>query len=166
MTPQQIAADVERGIFLKAEIAKLQAELKAIESRLEQAGLQGEQIPLEESEREGRQYIAVGKEKIIPVRFESDQLIASIKPESDEHAAVVAILGDKFPLFFKDTRSFERKHKDDANKFRTFARKQLEPDTYAQLIAACVAKTKDGIPKSKTVIAWNEAKPLAALAQS
>lgn len=166
MTPQQIAADVERGIFLKAEIAKLTAELKAIESRLEQAGLHGEQIPLEEAEREGRQYIAVGKEKIIPVRFESDQLIASIKPDSDLHVAVAAILGDKFSDFFKDTRSFERKYKDDANKFRAFARKQLEPDTYAQLIAACVAKTKDGIAKSKTVIAWSDAKPLSAVANS
>ncbi len=160
MTPAQIAADVERGIFLKAEIARLTAELKQIEERLEQAGLNGEQIPLEDQQREGRQYIARSKDKAIPVRFESDQLITSFKPDSDTHKLVASILGDKLPKFFKDTRVFERTKKDDANKFRVFARKELEPDIYAKLIAALVSKDKEGIPKSKTVIAWSDAKPI------
>lgn len=160
MTPEQIAADVARGIFLKAEIAKLTAELKEIENRLENAGLLGEQIPLEDSEREGRQYIARGTAKAVPVRFESDQLIAGFKPDTDIHKSIAEILGAKLPLFFKDTRVFERVKKEDANKFRQFARKNLDPDTYAKLIKACVAKTKDGIPKSKTVIGWADAKPI------
>ena len=164
MTPEQIAADVDRLIEVKSQIATLTAEAKAIEARLEKAGLNGDQIPLQDADREGKQYIARGTKKAIPVRFESDQLIATFKPESDLHKSIAGILGDKLSLFFKDTRVFERKHKDDANKFRQLARKELDGTTYAKLIAACVSKDKDGIPKSKTVIAWGDAKPLDQVA--
>ena len=58
MTPQQISSDIERGIELRNTIKTAQAELKAIEKRLEQAGLEGEQIPLQEADREGRQFLA------------------------------------------------------------------------------------------------------------
>lgn len=51
MTPARIAADVDRGIAIAAEIASLQAELKAIERRLEQAALAGATEPLEDAER-------------------------------------------------------------------------------------------------------------------
>lgn len=166
MTTTQIAADIARGIFLRAEIATYVAELKAIEKRLEQAGLDGEQIPLEDAEREGRQFLARSGGKIVPIRFESDQLIATFAPDSDLHTAITAILGDKLGTFFKDKRIFERVQKDDANKFRKLARKALEPDTYAALIAACVSKNKDGIAKSKTVIAWDDAKPIAQVANA
>jgi hypothetical protein len=164
MTPQQIAADVDRLIVIKTQIASLVAEAKAIESRLEKAGLEGDQIPLQDAEREGKQFLARGTSKIIPVRFESDQLITTFKPDSDQHKTISAILGDKFATFFKDTRIFERVKKDDANKFRKFARSELLPDVYAKLISACVSKDKAGIPKSKTVIAWDEAKPIDQVA--
>jgi hypothetical protein len=162
MTPEQIAADVERGKFLKEEIARLSEELKAIEKRLELAGLDGEQVPLEDGEREGKQYIARSSKLRVPIRFESDQLITTVRPDSDLHRKLQHILGDKFKDFFKDTRIFERVKKDDAQKFRIHARNQLPPDTYAALISACVARDKAGIPKSKTVIAWSEAKPIVS----
>jgi hypothetical protein len=160
MTPRQIAADVDRLLIIKAQIAALIAEAKTIEARLETAGLQGEQIPLQDPEREGKQFLARGTSKIIPIRFESDSLITTFRPDSDLHKTIASILLDKLDVFFKDTRVFERKHKDDANKFRILARTELAPDTFASLIAACVAKNKDGIPKSKTVIAWDDAKPI------
>lgn len=161
MTPEQIAADVDRLIAVKAQIAALTIEQKEIESRLELAGLKGEQIPLQDKEREGRQFIARGSKVAIPVRFESDQLISTFKPDSELHKTLAELLGEKFPLFFKEVRVFERKNKDDANKFRKFARTELIPDLFAKLIAACISKDKNGIPKSKTVIAIDEAKPLA-----
>lgn len=164
MTAAQIAVDVDRLIEVKAQIAALVCEAKQIEARLEKAGLQGEQIPLQDKEREGKQFLAFGSGKVIPIRFESDQLISTFRPDSDLHKAITEILGDKLPDFFKDSRVFERKHKDDANKFRKFARKELNPEIYAKLIAACVSKTKDGIPKSKTVIAVDEAKPIDQVA--
>jgi hypothetical protein len=79
MTPTQISTDIERGLELRATIKSAQAELKTIEKRLEQAGLEGDQIPLQEQDREGRQFLARSPKLglVVPVVFESDQIIAS-----------------------------------------------------------------------------------------
>lgn len=164
MTPHQIAADVDRLLEIKATIAHLTTELKAIESRLEQAGLAGDQIPLQEADREGKQYLARGTSKIVPVRFESDLIAGSFKPDSQMHLAVLAALGDeadKLPQFFSNVRSFERVPKD-GQAFRKLARELLRPTAYAALVAASTMRDKAGIPKSKTVIAWDDAKPIVA----
>ena len=163
MTPQQIAADIVRGIEIKNEIDLLKTELEAIENRLEAAGLLGPHIPLQEAEREGKQFLASGSGKILPIRFESDQIVGSFQPDSPMHKKIAEITGDKLPKFFKDTRKFERLPKD-GNAFRKLARKLLEPDAFASLIAACTSRDKDGIPKSKTVIAWDDVKPIDQVA--
>ena len=163
MTPQQIAADIARGREIVAEIKKLKEELKAIEDRLEQAGLKGDQIPLQDADREGKQYLAQGEKFIVPIRFESDLIAGSFDPDSIMHKAVIAALGDehaaKMPLFFKDTRSFVRVPKD-GQAFRKIARAQLDPDTFAKLISAVTQRDKKGIIKSKTVVAWDDEKPI------
>lgn len=159
MSPTQIAIDVGRGIWIKRQIEQLTDELKKLEKRLEKAGLEGEQIPLQDAEREGKQYLARGTDYIVPVRFESDSLIASFAPDSEKHAELAAIAGDKLPRLFVDTRKFERSE-DDGNKFRKLVRSLLAPDKFAAFIQACISRKKDGMPKSKTVIAWNEAKPV------
>ena len=163
MTPQQIAADVARGLQIKAEIGRLIVELDAIETRLEAAGLAGCQIPLQETDREGKQYLACGLEKIVPVRFESDQIVGSFPPDSIMHKDVAAIAGAHVEKFFKDVRKFERVPKD-GNAFRKLARKLLAPDAFAKLISACTSRDKAGIPKSKTVIGWDDAKPIDQIA--
>lgn len=163
MTPQQIAADIARGLEIKAQIAALEAELKAIESRLEAAALDGDQIPLRDADREGKQFLARGKDKIVPIRFESDLIAGSFQPDSQMHIAVITALGDdhkdKLPQFFKDTRTFERVPKD-GRKFRQLAREILDSRTFALLIQAATQRNKDGIAKSRTVIAWDDAKPV------
>lgn len=164
MTPTQIAADVDRLLEIKTRIAELTLELKTIEARLEQAGLDGEQVPLVDADREGKQYLARGSAKIIPIRFESDLIAGSFKPDSEMHKACIAALGadaDKLPEFFADTRTFERVPKDGLA-FRKLARELLPAASFAALVAAATQRTKDGLPKSKTVIAWDEAKPLPA----
>lgn len=165
MTPQQIAADVDRLLEIKTEIARLNEELKAIETRLEQAGLNGDQIPLQDADREGKQYLARGSQRIVPVRFESDLIAGSFKPDSQMHLAVVAALGeahaDTLPKFFADTRTFERVPKD-GQAFRQLARKLLPPAPFAALVSAATQRSKDGIAKSKTVIAWDDSRPLPA----
>lgn len=159
MTPQQIAADVARGLIIRAEISRLKIELDAIEERLEAAGLSGFQIPLQDKEREGKQYLASGREMIVPVRFESDQIVRSFAPDSPMHLAIVEIAGGHLAKFFKDVRKFERVPKD-GNEFRKLARKLLPPDAFAKLIHACIARDKTGMPKSKTIIGWDDAKPV------
>lgn len=159
MTPQQIAADISRGLEIRAELARLALELDAIEKRLESAGLEGHQIPLQDKEREGKQYLAMGQKVFVPVRFESDQIVGSFAPDSIMHIAVQKIAGIHLVKFFKDVRKFERVPKD-GNEFRKLARKLLSPAAFAELIQACTARDKTGMPKSKTIIGWDDAKPL------
>jgi hypothetical protein len=159
MTPQQIAEDIERGKEIKAEIVKLTAELKQINARLQAAAEKAEHQPLSDKDREGKQAILSSSLRTLPVIFEADLLIASFKPDSQKHTELVALLGDKLLLFFKDTRVFER-IQEDGQKFRKFARETLPPDVFASLIKACLDVKKDGIPKSRVVIDWDSTKPI------
>lgn len=159
MTPAQIAADIERGKEIKAEMVKLAAELKEINARLQAAGEATEHIPLADADREGKQAILRSSRHSLPIIFESDLLIASFKPDSPKHEEIQAILGDKLPKFFRDTRVFER-IQDDGKSFRKFARENLPADTFAKLVQACTDRKKDGIAKSRVVVDWDAAKPL------
>ena len=161
MTTTQIAADIERGKEIKTEIAKLTAELKLINARLQAAGEATEHIPLADADREGKQAILRGSRHSLPIVFESDLLIASFKPDSPKHAEIQAILGEKMPQFFRDTRVFER-IQDDGKSFRKFARENLPADTFAKLVQACTDRKKDGIAKSRIIVDWDASKPLEA----
>ena len=164
MTPQQISQDIERGIELRSTIKSSQAELKAIEKRLEQAGLEGEQMPLQEADREGRQFLARSPKLglAVPVVFESDQIIASFVPDSDIHHVLNDLSIGQLDRFFSETRKFERLQKD-GQIYRKTAREILG-STAPSFIAASLQRDKAGIPKSRTVIAWDNARPLDQLA--
>lgn len=159
MTPSQIAADVARGLEIKKQQKALAAELKAIEKRLEQAGLEGDQIPLQEEDREGRQFLAASSDRIVPVVFESDQIIASFKPDSEIHQLIAERAGTHLPAFYTETRSYDRVPKD-GQAFRRAAREILGTAAPA-FISACLQRDKGGIPKSRTVIAWDNARDVA-----
>ena len=162
MRPQaQIQADVERGRVVVQEIAKLEAELKEIEARLIADGETGHQEPLQDANREGKQFLASGLTGILPVRFESDLIAASFSPDDQMHQAVLAAIGEEhLPKFFKDVRKFERIAKD-GEAFRKAARQHLEPDAFAALVKAVTMRDKAGIAKSKTVVAWKDIRPKA-----
>jgi hypothetical protein len=160
MTPQQISQDVARGLELREQIKTSQAELKTIEKRLETAGLEGEQIPLTEADREGRQFIARSPAAgiAVPVIFESDQIVASFVPDSPVHQAITPIAGTHLPLFFREIVKFERIQKD-GHEFRKLARETYGPHA-PEFIAASLQRDKNGIPRSRTIIAWENAKPI------
>ena len=150
-----IQADVDRGIQIKIDIEALQTELKLIEKRLEAAGLKGEQIPLEDATREGRQWLARGSGAIIPVVFTADSIVSGFPDDSATHMQLRDMLGAKINEFFK--RSWSNRFRD-GQSFRAHAR-ELLADRAPGLITACLARDKDGVPKSKTVVAWSEARP-------
>ena len=160
-TDLQIAIDIERGKEIKTEIAKLTAELKQINARLQAAGEAADHLPLADADREGQQAILRSSRHSLPIVFESDLLIASFKPDSPKHEEIKAILGDKLPLFFRDTRVFER-IQEDGKAFRKFARENLPADTFAKLVQAATDRKKDGIAKSRVVVDWDAAKPISA----
>jgi hypothetical protein len=161
MTPEQIHQDVERGIVIKYEIEQLTIELKHIEKRLEQAGLHGQQIPLENAEREGKQYLAKSAKHIVPVVFESDMLIKSFPYGSPLHHALDHLCGgENFKTFFDQKRTFERSESD-GHVFRKDVFDLMEDNGKShRIIGLLKAKNKDGIIKSRTVIDWKNTKNL------
>lgn len=160
MTPQQISADVARGLELREQIKTAQAELKSIEKRLEAAGLEGDQIPLQEADREGRQFLARSAKAgvVVPVVFESDQIIASVVVGTELHTTLTRMAGENLPKFFAASNKLDRIQKD-GQAFRKIARETFEFEAPA-FINACLQRDKAGIPKSRTIIAWDNVKPL------
>lgn len=160
MTPAQISQDIERGLELRATIKAHQTELKTIEKRLESAGLEGEQIPLQEADREGRQFLARSPKLglIVPVVFESDQIIASLQPDTATHEALSIISGRHFGAFWQPVSSLARIQKD-GQSYRATAREMLGA-VAPKFIAASLQRDKSGIPKNRTIIAWDQAKPM------
>jgi len=157
MTPEQITADIERGAFLTARIKADNAELKDIDKRLEAAGLNAPHVPLKDKEREGKQALLRSGNKYLPVIFESDLLIGSF-PASGDVAGFIRsrITKAAFSLLFKEVHNYERRI-DDGQKFRLAARKAIGDETLClEILTALKAKNKDGITKSKTVIAWDQ----------
>jgi hypothetical protein len=155
----QIATDIERGIQIKAEIATLTEELKAIEKRLEAAGQTSDQVPLQDPNREGKQYLARSAGRIVPVRFESDLLAASFPADSPMHKDAAAAAGEHLPKFFAQSSSYGRVPKD-GEAVRKLARQLLAADRFAAFIRAVTARDKSGIAKSRIVVAWADAKSL------
>jgi hypothetical protein len=162
ITTAQIESDVRRGLELRDRKRQIDTELKAIESRLEKAGLQGPHIPLQEEDREGKQFLAKAGDLVVPVIFEADQLIATIRPGSETAAAAKQAAGDALPKFYRAETTLVRVPKD-GQAFRRLARELLGASG-PKLVHACLQRDKQGIPKSRTIIAWDAAKPLAEIA--
>ncbi|MEI6169339.1 MAG: hypothetical protein WCS52_19320 [bacterium] len=160
MTPTQISTDIERGLELRKSIKTGQTELKEIEKRLEQAGLSGEQIPLQEADREGRQFLARSPKLglIVPVVFESDQVVKSFRPDTPMHTDLERISHGQLSRFFIETRKFDRVQ-EEGQAFRKAAREILSAAA-PLFISASLQRDKAGIPKSRTIIAWDNAKPI------
>lgn len=167
MTPQQISTDIERGLELRDTIKAALVELKTIEKRLEAAGLEGEQIPLQEADREGRQFLARSPKLglIVPIVFESDQIIASFRKNSaldDSLQAFCDCREIRLHDFYVPETTYSRLAKD-GQEFRKTARQMLGPIA-PDFIAQCVQRDKAGIGRSRTIIAWDNAKPIDQVA--
>jgi hypothetical protein len=161
MTTEQIAADIERGDFLSRRIKCDKAELKQIEKRLESAGLNVPHIPLKEQDREGKQAILRCGERTLPVIYESDLLIGSFPASGLIHTTLCEIVApDVFKALFKEVNQYERRQ-EDGQKFRVALRKAVADEPLRlDILKVLKATTKEGITKSKTVIAWDRLTPV------
>jgi hypothetical protein len=149
-------SDVDRGLALVAQIEAAKRELKLIEGRLFAAGLRGEQIQLNDPEREGRQFIAQGTTAAVPVIFEADLLIGSFAPDSDTHHTLRTLAGARLLHIYRDVRKFERLNPTGKG-FRTLTRDTFDPPTAAAVIEASLARDKNGIPRSRMSVDWERA---------
>lgn len=156
-----VASDVDRGLALRAEIAVREKELKDIVTRLEKAALTGDQVPLEDKDREGMQYLAAGTDCIVPVIIASDELMGSFAEDSANHRKVAAAAQEKLPSFYRRVVTWERLAKD-GKAFRALALQVLGKEAAPPFISACLARDKAGIPKSKITVQWDRARGLEA----
>lgn len=156
-----VRQDVDRGLQLVAEMAKLQEELDLIETRLEAAGLEGEQVELNDPDREGRQFLAQGSKQIVPVVFTADLIVQSFQVDSDVHRRIILAIpaGHYVRDFFRSVRVFKTLF-DSGKQFRAKAAELLGPAAAGAFISACLQRDKDNIPKSKVRIEWQRAEAI------
>ncbi len=156
-----IKADIDRGLAIIAELEKLEAELKAIEVRVKAAALHGEQVELKDADREGKQYLAAGTQRIVPVILTADLIVGSFTANGPKHVEISGALpaGHSVRAFFKPTSVYKNVY-DDGKKFRATADELLGKAAPA-FITACLARDKDGIPKSDIKIMWEESEVAA-----
>lgn len=157
-----VRADVDRGLQIVGQLEMLQRELKAIEQRLESAGLEGEQVELVDAEREGRQFLARGSAEIVPVIFTADLLIKSFADRSATYDRIAISTPQNrgaLTRFFQPVSTW-RTLFDSGKEFRAKAAEILGKDAPA-LVSACLQRDKHGIPKSQTKIDWSRAETVA-----
>jgi len=167
MNQNEIATDIARGHELRNRIKSDTAELKLIEKRLESVALLAPHIPLQDAEREGKQTILSGAGLTLPVVFESDLLIGSFTHGSSLHDSITLLLNHEpgqdskktlFGALFKSSHTYERRISD-GHKFRLAAKCAVPTNEgFNGLMHLLKSRDKDGIVKSKTVIAWDQIK--------
>jgi hypothetical protein len=149
---------VDRGLEVRKQIKALETELKAIEEQLKKVGLDGEQVPLKDPEREGRRYLAKGSRMIVPVVFTADRLVQTFQAGSPIEKKIRNAAGTFFLDFFKPINAFKTKY-EDGKKFRAHARSVLDKNAPA-FVTTCLARDKYDVPISDSKIEWEHAEPV------
>ncbi len=147
---------VDRGLVLKAEIAVRNKELKDVEKKLTAIGITRTHEALADEERDGRRWFARGTEMIVPVVFTADIIVGSFGRGTPTHLAIENAAGGKMSRFYKPISKFENLH-DDGKKFRAAAAEELGLKQAPPFVTACLARDKDGVPKSQIKIEWDAA---------
>ena len=152
-----IKADVDRGLEIRAEQEKLDKELKEIHARLTKVALAGEQVPLADADREGRQYLAHGSTQVVPVIITADMLVGEFGRDTARHKEIIDAVQNQTGLlkFFKPVNKFENRF-DNGKKFRGLAA-EVFGGLAPAFITACVARDKDGIAKTAIKVMWDDA---------
>ena len=146
---------VDRGLQIRSEMSKLKSEIEEIEAILEAAGLDGDQIDLNDPDREGKQFLAKGTAQTVPVVFTADLIVGQFVDDSPVHVRLKEIAGDKLKEFFRKKTVWENLAKS-GKQFRSLAAGILE-DKAPAFIHAATARDRGGIPKSNVKIEWDRA---------
>ncbi len=153
-----LANDVQRGLEIREEMTRLKDELGQIEERIEAAALVGDQIDLNDPDRDGKQFIARGSEKQVPVVITADSIVGQFIDDSPIHVRLKEIAGDKLKEFFKKKTIWENLAKT-GKQFRSLAAVILE-DKAPEFISGAISRDKHGIPKNSIKIEWDRAEDL------
>src|SRR5579863_8764129 len=106
-----IRADVDRGLEIVAQMAKLKKELEEIQDRLLAAGLeagkQGHHVDLKDEERSGKQWLAKGSAMGLPLIFTADKIVASFVKDGAKHQTIRTASFEKLGEFYQPVTTFE-----------------------------------------------------------
>lgn len=153
-----IAADVERGLTLRAQIQRLTAELEEIEYRLTADALArpDEHELLKDEARTGRRYTAVGTSHLVPIVLTADKLLGQFRPGTPQESRILALCPPPLLDAFYPKITLYSNQLRDGKTFRTRAHALLGVAAPA-FINACLARDKDGLPKNDIKIDWHSA---------
>jgi hypothetical protein len=140
---------------LRAEIEAREKELKIVENWILAFAREGEQVPLVDEEREGKQFLAAGSTLIVPVVFTADKLLSSFKPLSESSGKIGAAAREHLLRFYAPETVWEMVPKH-GKAFRRLAGDLLGRHGPA-LVTASLARDKAGIPKSDIKVEWKRA---------
>jgi hypothetical protein len=157
-TPPSAAAvrkAVDRGLEIRAQIEALEAEMGEIESTLRAAGLAGEQVELNDTERDGRQFLAGGTVHIVPVVFTSDLVAQSFQDGSAVHLRAQDAAAGLLTEFYRPVTTWKMLART-GKAFRRDAAALLSEKAPA-FVSACLQRDKNGIPKSQIKVEWDRA---------
>lgn len=152
-----LAAQIDRGVAIVAQMAALKKELEEIEEavRAHARAHPEAHVALGDAEREGRQFLAAGEEFTVKVLFTADKIVGSFAYGSDRHEQIAEMARGHFASFFKPVWGYEN-WVGDGKKFRELADELLGAAAPA-FVTACKAVDKLGIPKQDVKIEWQEA---------
>lgn len=155
LLPADIAEAVERGAVLNATINAAKDELKEINEFLACQAENGEQVPLEDAEREGRQFLAESERSIVPVVITADLITKTFQEGSPLHQDLSRLVGPSdLGRIYQRKIVFESKA-DDGVKFRRVVKATLPDNEAAAFLTACIRRDKMGIPVSQTRVEWD-----------
>lgn len=154
----QLTALVDRGLQLYRQIEDAKKELKRIEESLKAHALTGDQQPLNDPDRDGRQYLAQGTSETVPIVLTADILYQSFADGSIPHLQAASIAGMDLDTLYTPIKTWKMLAKT-GKAFRAEAVTQLGAHRAAQFITAVTQKSKDGIPKSQIRTEWDRATP-------
>ncbi len=159
--PEDIKLAMRRGDEIKSQIKQLTDELKKIEKNIERYALSVPHEPLKMADRDGKQAVLCDGARILPVRFEADALVSFIDTGSPMDLRVREIITPlAHAALFRPVSGYERRTAD-GRRFRGLTRLSIDDEkTRLDLIDAIRSRDKDGIVKSRTVIAWDEMEKL------
>lgn len=157
-TEAEIPALTDRVAEINAEIARLSAEKKDIEARLEAYALAHSEKhePLKDEKREGRRMVLSGARHKLPIVFASDLIIQSFRDGGEKHRELLALLCEEMSeaeapkalkKFFDPPSKWENRF-DNGVKFRASVGERLPAAIAAKFVSACTQVDKAGIKKS------------------
>lgn len=166
-TDAEIPALTDRVAEINAEMAKLAAEKKGIEARLEAYALAHPELhePLKDEKREGRRLLLTGSRHRVPIIFSSDLIIGSFRDGSEKHKELLALLCEEMSeseapkalkKFFEPPSKWENRF-DNGVKFRAAVGERLPKSIAPRFVTACTQTSKDGVRKNTTSFDYKQA---------